>query len=205
MADSSSKQIDRQTTVPFHLKLFYSQNTFHPLSDFPTPNPGSDYVPPLPPHIQIYTWQSCTLRELATLLTSAIPSLLPEPAVGTRVSFRLIYPDTKGAIMAGPDSKGRYLSKDLGSVIIGASSDGEEEDAEQGHEGSREREEEEEEKPRARKNGRIVGEDADRTLQDMRFVIGDYVDCAIQAPLADGSVAPPLPMPRAEPRPFVGQ
>ena len=43
------------------------------------------------------------------------------------------------------------------------------------------------------KEGLMVGKlegDPEKTLQEARFVIGDYVDCAILAPLADGSVNP---------------
>ncbi|KAI5302788.1 hypothetical protein KEM56_000355 [Ascosphaera pollenicola] len=193
----SKPTIDRQTVVPFHLKLFYSQNNFHHLSEFPTPTPGSNYLPPLPPHLQIYTWQSCTLRELATLLTSALPNLLPDPAVGTRVSFRLIYPDTKGAILAGPDAQGRFMSKDMGSVVVGP-----EEEADAGHEeNDRDADDQADKKLNTRRRPvKLHGDDADKTLQDMRFVIGDYVDCAIQPPLPDGSVAPPLPAPRNDVR-----
>ena len=38
--------------------------------------------------------------------------------------------------------------------------------------------------------GRLDGE-PEKTLQEARFVIGDYIDCAIFAPLANGDVAPP--------------
>ena len=38
--------------------------------------------------------------------------------------------------------------------------------------------------------GKLDGE-PDKTLQDARFVIGDYISCAIFAPLANGAVAPP--------------
>ncbi|EAW07147.1 SAP18 family protein [Aspergillus clavatus NRRL 1] len=198
--DASKPQIDRQATTPFHLKLFYRLNAFHSLSDFavsssssyggPTSGPNAIRTrspPPtqrLPSHLEIYTWQSCTLRELTQLLTSALPSLLPDPAVGTRICFRLIYPDTKGAATIGGDARGRYLSKDMGSVVVGPKDGpyrGENEDE------------------RAKSTGagprgalRFQGNDADKTLQDMRFVIGDYVDCAILPPLEDGSVAPPL-------------
>lgn len=179
--------MDRQSTTPFHLKLFYRLHGFHNLTDFPIPSPARDGsanpVPgPLPPHLQIYTWQSCSLRELATLLTSCLPSLLPDPAVGTRLSFRLVYPDTKGAILAAKAAgdegavQGRYTSRDIGSVVIGADN----RDTANG-DGS------------SRQGGmRLQGEDADKTLQDLHFVIGDYVDCAILPPLPDGSVAPPL-------------
>src|SRR5215471_12025247 len=78
---SAPAKIDRHITTPFHLKLFYRQHSFHHLSDFPIPAPPSPNVPSppppaLPPHLQIYTWQSCSLRELAQLLTSCLPSLL---------------------------------------------------------------------------------------------------------------------------------
>ena len=36
----------------------------------------------------------------------------------------------------------------------------------------------------------VGGDDAEKTLADARFVIGDFVDCAVFPPLADGSVAP---------------
>ena len=41
--------------------------------------------------------------------------------------------------------------------------------------------------------GELTGE-PDKTLQDARFVIGDYVSCAVFAPLADGGIAPPSSM-----------
>ncbi|PGH10701.1 hypothetical protein AJ79_05292 [Helicocarpus griseus UAMH5409] len=180
-------KIDRETTTPFHLKLFYRQHSFHHLSDFPIPSPpstGNATQPslsplPLPPHLQIYTWQSCTLRELAQLLTSCLPSILPDPAVGTRLSFRLIYPDTRNQGIAG-DGRGKYLSRDMGSVIIGPKD-------EAGGGGARE-------KGRGPANGalKLQGDEADKCLQDFRFVIGDYVDCAVLPPLSDGSVAPAI-------------
>ena len=36
-----------------------------------------------------------------------------------------------------------------------------------------------------------LGGEPERTLQDARFVIGDYVSCAILPPLDNGNVAPP--------------
>ncbi|PGH21425.1 hypothetical protein AJ80_03216 [Polytolypa hystricis UAMH7299] len=183
-AANARPKIDRQTTTPFHLKLFYRQHAFHQLSDFPVPSPSpssdasSHPTPALPPHLQIYTWQSCTLHELAQLLTSALPNLLPSPTVGSRLCFRLIYPDTRNQAVAA-DGRGRYLSKDVGSVIVGRSSSSGDEQA-NGQDG----------KPAG--GIKLQGDDADKTLQDARFVIGDYVDCAILPPLADGSIAPAI-------------
>ncbi|KAK8182849.1 Sin3 associated polypeptide p18-domain-containing protein [Phyllosticta citribraziliensis] len=192
MSLAKSMLIDRQTTTPFLLKLFYRQSAFHRLEEF-SPYANS----PPPPHLQIYTWPSCTLRELTHLLVTALPSLLPSPAIGTRLSFRLIFPDTKGAAMAatgggrGADNgnvpPGRYLSKELGSVIIGGGGPGVEED--------------DVVPPTSRAAAaldRLEG-DADKTLADARFVIGDYVSCCILPPGPDGSVAtgpPPVPASR---------
>jgi histone deacetylase complex subunit SAP18 len=169
---ASEKPIDRQTTCPFLLKFCYRSNGYHPLSDFPLPP-----VTTLPSHLQIYTWQSCTLRELAQLLTTALPNILPDPAVGTRLSFRLVYPDTRpppgGGGRLDDAVRGRYMSKEMGSVVVSPQ--------EEGH---------------ANGNGdaaggyNLDGEDAEKTLADARFVIGDFVDCAVFPPLSDGSVVP---------------
>ena len=114
---------------------------------------------------------SCTLKELALLLTQALPSILPDPAIGTRLSFRLIYPDLHASRGGGgrleTEGRGRYLSKEMGSVVISApeysNGDG---------------------------SGGVVleGEDAEKTLEDARFVIGDFIDCAVFPPLSDGTV-----------------
>lgn len=39
--------------------------------------------------------------------------------------------------------------------------------------------------------GALHGE-PEKTLQDAKFVIGDYIDCAIVPPLENGNVAPPI-------------
>ena len=108
------------------------------------------------------------------LLTSAagmLPGVFPENMVGCRLGFRLVYPDmsvARGRLDEG--GKGRYISREMGSVVIGAPKvevNGEKEGA-GGYE--------------------LGGEDAEKTLEDVRFVIGDYVDCAVFPPLSDGSV-----------------
>ncbi|CAG7944534.1 unnamed protein product [Penicillium salamii] len=180
-AQGPKAPINRQTTAPFHLKLFYRVNNYNSLTDYSIQAPrrsgsGPNSIrpsspTPLPQHLEIYTWQSCTLRELSQLLTSALPRLLPDPAIGTRLCFRLIYPDARGAAMNGPDARGRYLSRDLGSVVV-APRDTQDEEA----------------KPRIR----FQGNEADKPLHDERFIVGDYIECAILPPLDDGSVAPVL-------------
>ncbi|KAK5069641.1 hypothetical protein LTR64_008322 [Lithohypha guttulata] len=171
----SSKDIDRQKTTPFLLNFCYRSNAFHNLVDFPLPTP-SNPRPPLPQHLQIYTWYSCTLKELAHLLTTALPSIVPDPAIGTRLSFRLIYPDTspatRGGRLGGEEGRGRYTSKEMGSVVISAP------DVANGNGDS------------YGKDYELGGEDSEKTLADSKFVIGDYIDCAVFPPLSDGSVVP---------------
>ena len=129
--------------APFSLEIYYTNmpplSPKSSLTDFSLDPPSTSSsssttgTRPLPPHLQIYTWPNCTLRELSHLLTSALPSLLPDPVVGTRLAFRLVYPDTTGSGPAptggggGGGSaggawgmNGKYQSKDLGSVIVAA-------------------------------------------------------------------------------------
>lgn len=87
----------------------------------------------------------------------------------------------------GSDVRGRYLSKDIGNVIVGPRNSpyrnqDDRDDADDAVTGA----------GAGPRGLRLQGNDADRTLQDVRFVIGDYVDCAVLPPLEDGSVAPPL-------------
>jgi histone deacetylase complex subunit SAP18 len=80
---------------------------------------------------------------------------------------------------AGRPGPGRFSSKELGSVVVGANGSGllpTEEEASIVTTG-----------PMA---GELSGE-PDKTLSDGRFVIGDYVSCSIFPPMPDGSVAPP--------------
>ncbi|EXJ83345.1 hypothetical protein A1O1_06966 [Capronia coronata CBS 617.96] len=170
--------IDRQKTTPFLLNFCYRSSAFHSLTDFPTPTP-SNPRPHLPAHLQIYTWMNCTLRELAHLLTQALPSILPEPSIGTRLSFRLVYPDLHASRGGGgrleTEGRARYLSKEMGSVVVSAPLS---EYANGGGESG----------AGVAAALKLDGEDADKTLEDARFVIGDFIDCAVFPPLSDGSV-----------------
>lgn len=75
--------------------------------------------------------------------------------------------------------RGRWTTKEMGSVVVAADigDDTDEQDAVNGDSGA------------AGIKFRNTDE-AERTLADSRFVIGDFVDCAVFPPLADGSVAP---------------
>src|SRR5690606_7840026 len=86
------------------LKLYY-QLTSPPISFTEFPHPPH---PPPFPHVEIYTWPDCTLRELTSLLTSALPET---GAIGNRdkLVFRLVYGDQR---------TGKYCITDLGQLPI---------------------------------------------------------------------------------------
>ncbi|KAI0437098.1 hypothetical protein F4803DRAFT_539968 [Xylaria telfairii] len=151
--------MDRHATSPFALQLFYRTGAFHRPDEFAAADS-------LPPSLTLHTWPDCTLDELAHHIAAADGRLLPDPAIGTRLAFRLLFQDTRG-----PASVGKYTVKELGSVVIGDGGRGldpDDVDAETA----------------------LDDTDPDKTLGDARFVVGDYVSCAILPPLPDGSVAP---------------
>ncbi|KAF2247237.1 hypothetical protein BU26DRAFT_399191, partial [Trematosphaeria pertusa] len=51
-------------------------------------------------------------------LLTALPNLLPKPYAGTRIAFRLVYGDMSAPNR--PGMPGRYISRELGSVVVGA-------------------------------------------------------------------------------------
>lgn len=181
---SVSSSSDNDPPVPFLVQLVYRTGTFYRyalsayaqspgrvLTEPPCSRPEEFASLPLPPHISVYTWPHCTLSELALELAAARPSALPYPAVGTRLVFQLVYPDLRGG-GAGSDAVPRFAVKDLGSIVLGRGLPGAE-TSEPGHGG-------------AVRPDQEVG----RTLSDARFVVGDYLSCAVLPPLSDGSVAP---------------
>ncbi|RYP41222.1 hypothetical protein DL769_011596 [Monosporascus sp. CRB-8-3] len=158
---------------------------------------------PLPPHLTIHTWPDCTLTELthhvaAASSPSSLP-LLPDPAIGTRLAYRLIFVDTRSAPGGGAGTRGsgppapRYTVKELGSVVIGDGGPALDPNAvvEAGkiavdgpgsNDGGNNHSD---------GNNSSTGDgDGNKTLADARFVTGDYISCAILPPLPDGSVAP---------------
>lgn len=149
----------------------------------------------LPQHLQIYTWQSCSLRELCKLLITALPAQLPQPYAGARIAFRLVYPDLQSASRSG--GQGRYISRDVGSVIVGARTRNDDVDMD------------DEDSSTVEEAFRQLDGDPDKTLGDAKFMVGDYVACAILPPLPDGGVPaapPPLSGPgRGGPPPYGGR
>ncbi|KAL1875749.1 hypothetical protein VTK73DRAFT_9810 [Phialemonium thermophilum] len=194
--EASSDQLDRTATTPFLLKLFYRTGAFHRPEEFTSASH-------LPPHLSIYAWPSTTLSELSHHLAAANPPILPDPAVGTRLAFRLLYPDARGA---GPRGQGRYVIKDLGSLVIGEGGPGA---AEHPSDDNAEEQEQEEGGNRRANSASTSYENGDahppglaaaavaessasrKTLAEAKLVVGDYVSCAILPPVAaTGAVSP---------------
>ena len=105
--------------------------------------------------------------------------MLPDPAVGTRLAFRLVYVDTRSSASASTNHNNmnsylppapRFISQDLGSVVLGAGGPGAESttEAEDAVEGA-------------------------RTLGELRYVTGDYISCAVLPPSDQtGEVVPAI-------------
>ncbi|KAL7626568.1 hypothetical protein AAE478_003340 [Parahypoxylon ruwenzoriense] len=151
--------MDRRATPPFMVRLFYRTGAFHRPDEFTSST--------LPPHITVYTWFDCTLTELTYYLAALNTSLLPNPAIGTRLAFRLIFPDTRNV---SGQTAAKYMVKDLGSVVIGNGGPGLD--------------------PENAEGEKELENEGDKTLGDARFVVGDFISCAVLPPLPDGSVAP---------------
>ncbi|KXL45667.1 hypothetical protein M433DRAFT_511690 [Acidomyces richmondensis BFW] len=156
----STPNLDRTTIPPFLLRCYWRTNRPLPATEFSVPPPANsekilDYSQLLPPSlrqnaVQIYTWPTCTLRELTALLTSVLPSPAGLGVVGARVVYKLVFPDTRAEVRG--DGRGRWVERALGAVVVG--------------------------------DGGGEGDEADKTLADARFVIGDYVAAVIYPPTA---------------------
>ncbi|KAI5863249.1 Sin3 associated polypeptide p18-domain-containing protein [Durotheca rogersii] len=168
--------MDRYATPPFTVRLFYRTGAFHRPDEFTAST--------LPPHVTFHTWPDCNLTELTYHLASENTSALPNPAIGTRLVYRLIFPDTRGGAPAqqpGPGARPepgtgagagpvKYMVKDLGSVVIGNGGAGLDPDDPEGE--------------------KELENEGEKTLGEARFVTGDFISCAILPALPDGSVAP---------------
>ncbi|KAG8218934.1 Sin3 associated polypeptide p18-domain-containing protein [Butyriboletus roseoflavus] len=160
--------VPREKTAPFLIRSFVKVGTFHRLSLF-----EEGTLPTTDEH-QLFAWKDATLREILTTLRNTAPQIAEFRHPLARYSFRAIYAD--GA------NKGRFAQKELGIVysrdILGEPGSLESpaarllEDADGEHREPTEREKEE------------------RTLEELRFVPGDYLCISILLPKG---VAPSAP------------
>lgn len=215
--DSPDSTDLESTTTPFLLKLFCRTGTFHRFAQLPihpslsaltnTPNTSPDEfasTSSLPPHLAIHTHMAATLLELAHHIASLQPSALPSPAIGTRLSFRLIYPDTASGYSTRlpPDQAvppRRFLCKDLGSLVLGEGGPGVDVQDGVGLDGDKhndattpaQQQQHPSFLPSSSLSAREISSAATKTLADAKFVVGDYLSVAVLPPDgATGAVAP---------------
>lgn len=94
--------VDREKTAPFLIRTFVKVGTFHRLSQF------EDGPLPIADEQQIYTWKDATLREVLTTLRTIAPHTTEYRHPLARYTFRAVYADAA--------SRGRFAQKELGTV-----------------------------------------------------------------------------------------
>ncbi|KAF7340063.1 hypothetical protein MVEN_01924400 [Mycena venus] len=146
----------REKTAPFLIRTFLKIGSFHRITLF------EDGTLPTTDEQQLFTWKDATLREILTTLRNTAPHVAEYRHPLARFSFRTVYVEQ--------GSRGRFVSKDLGMVysrdILG----------EPGTLTST--------APRLledtfEESGPIGDE---RTLDDLRFVPGDFLLVAVLLP-----------------------
>ncbi|KAL4076308.1 Sin3 associated polypeptide p18-domain-containing protein [Scleroderma yunnanense] len=170
--------VSREKTAPFLIRTFVKVGTFHRLSLF------EEGTLPTTDEQQIFTWKDATLREVLTTLRSAAPQIPELRHPLAKYSFRAIYADAA--------NRGRFAQKELGMVysrdILGEPGNLESpaprllEDVDNENREPTEREKEE------------------RSLDELRFVPGDYLCVSVILPKSatgaavQGEVAPNKPL-----------
>ncbi|THG95617.1 hypothetical protein EW026_g6072 [Hermanssonia centrifuga] len=148
--------IDREKTAPFLIRTFIKVGTFHRLNQF------EEGPLPITDEQQLFTWKDATLREVLTTLRSTAPPTPEYRHPLARYSFRAVYADSA--------SRGRFSQKDLGIVysrdILG----------EPGTLTTT--------APRLLLDADPLpsSSDDERTLDELRFVPGDYMCVMVQLP-----------------------
>ncbi|TFK94918.1 hypothetical protein K466DRAFT_475324 [Polyporus arcularius HHB13444] len=149
--------VDREKTAPFLIRAFVKIGAYHRLNQF------EDGPLPIADEQQIYTWRDATLREVLTTLRSSAPNSTEYRHPLARYFFRAVFADSA--------SRGRFSQKDLGTVysrdILG-------EPGSLDHPAPRLLEDVE-----AESN---TNAEQDRTLDELRFVPGDYLCVMVQLP-----------------------
>ncbi|KAJ2936090.1 hypothetical protein H1R20_g1005, partial [Candolleomyces eurysporus] len=131
-----------------------------------------DGSPPTTDEHQLFTWRDATLRELLTTLRNTSPNIAEFRHPLARFSFRTVYADSA--------NKGRFASKDLVDPDVdddengGSSSDDPtKKDEENAAKNTREQE---------LKHLFTQREKEERTLEELRFVPGDYLLVSVILP-----------------------
>ncbi|KAJ7169419.1 histone deacetylase complex protein [Mycena filopes] len=149
-------QFSREKTSPFLIRTFLKIGSFHRITLF------EDGTLPTTDEQQLFTWKDATLREILTTLRNTAPHVAEYRHPLARFSFRTVYVEQ--------GSRGRFVSKDLGMVysrdILG----------EPGTLTST--------APRLLEDAfdAPVADRDERTLDDLRFVPGDFLLIAVLLP-----------------------
>ncbi|KAH9833815.1 histone deacetylase complex protein [Rhodofomes roseus] len=154
--------IDREKTAPFLIRTFIKVGGFHRVAQFEDgPIPTADEQ-------QIFTWKDATLREVLTTVRATAPASPEIRHPLARYSFRTLYADSA--------TRGRLNQKELGIVysrdILG----------EPGSLTST--------APRLLTDDDVPPGNDERTLDELRFVPGDYLCVAVLLP-KNATVAAP--------------
>ncbi|KLO07910.1 hypothetical protein SCHPADRAFT_1001305 [Schizopora paradoxa] len=155
--EAPARTVDREKTAPFLIRTFVHVGSFHPLALFDAAKlPLADEHP-------IYTWKDATLKEILTTLRISAPRVAELRHPQGRYAFQ--------AVFFQAEKRGQYNKKDLGMVysrdIIGEPGTLEQPS-------SRLLEDEE-----AKKD---VGGEAEKTLEDLFFMPGDYLCVSVILP-----------------------
>ncbi|KAJ7923031.1 histone deacetylase complex protein [Mycena leptocephala] len=155
-APAEDVTFSREKTSPFLIRTFLKIGSFHRITLF------EDGTLPTTDEQQLFTWKDATLREILSTLRNTAPHVAEYRHPLARFSFRTVYVEQ--------GSRGRFVSKDLGMVysrdILG----------EPGTLTST--------APRlledSHENPEPTGDE--RTLDDLRFVPGDFLLVAVLLP-----------------------
>jgi histone deacetylase complex subunit SAP18 len=139
------QRVDRDARCPFLLRVFWKEATHNSLAEYGAP--GSGCVPG--DEFQLYTWEDCSLRELADLFKNEhMRARRPR----CQLSFAIVY----------PDKSGKNAMKEVGLVWS--------------------------------TNTNSTRHDAEtKTLKDLHFQTGDFIDIAIQSSGGDARRTPFTP------------
>ncbi|KAJ7022066.1 histone deacetylase complex protein [Mycena alexandri] len=158
-APAEEAQFSREKTSPFLIRTFLKIGSFHRITLF------EDGTLPTTDEQQLFTWKDATLREILTTLRNTAPHVAEYRHPLARFSFRTVYVEQ--------GSRGRFVSKDLGMVYSrdilgepGTLTSTAPRLLEDAFDTPVEREREREE----------------RTLDDLRFVPGDFLLIAVLLP-----------------------
>ncbi|KAJ8494490.1 hypothetical protein ONZ45_g13219 [Pleurotus djamor] len=152
--------VSRAKTAPFLIRAFIKIGSFHRLTLF------EDGTLPTTDEQQIFTWKDATLREVVTTIRNTASHVPEYRHPLAKFSFRTVYAD--------PGNKGRFSQKDLG-LVYSRDILGEPGTLESIAPRLLEDEDHEIREPSAR-------EKEERSLDELRFVPGDYLLVAVLLP-----------------------